>query len=532
VARISTAEYNASNAMTRWLLTKKQMQAMDRIAIDEIGVGGQVLMEVAGRAVADRTQDLYRACGAPGVLALAGSGNNGGDAVVAARHLHDRGVPTSLVVAGEKFSADLAHQLRMVEKLGGPRPLIIGGPGQSEEDAARALEPMLVDGRVVIDGLFGTGLARPITGLYRRLIEVLDAHANPVVAVDIPSGIDADNGQILGVAVRARATVTFQHAKLGHVIFPGRAHTGELVVADIGIPRALIDRVQPSATIVEDQEVDRALPSRAQDGHKGTYGHLLVVAGVPDRPGSSLLASRAALRTGAGLVTLASTVETIRRLAPELVELMGHSAGADRLDAEAVLEALSGKTALAIGPSLPPDAQTRALLEAVLPKADVPVVIDAGALTAIGADVAFLQARKKPTILTPHPGEMARLLGTDTKTVQQDRPEAARMLAHRSRAHVVLKGASTVVASPSGSVGVVLAGNAGMATGGTGDVLTGIIGALLAQGVEGERAARAGAQLHAMAGDLACAERGAERLVASDLIAAVGRLPRRGTAGR
>jgi NAD(P)H-hydrate epimerase len=284
---------------------------------------------------------------------------------------------------------------------------------------------------------------------------------------------------------------------------------------DIGIPTSRIEEVSPFGEVIADGVVEEAWPERALDTHKGTYGHLLVVAGAPDRPGSMLLAARAALRAGTGLVTAASDDETIRRTAGAFDEVMGRSLGAT-IDADAVLAALEGRTALAIGPSLDPDAE---LMRSILTRAKVPAVVDAGAAAALGPDPSWLSARSFPTILTPHPGEMAKILGTDTAAVQRDRLGVSRALARSTGAHVVLKGASTLVASPDGRVGVVLRGNAGMATGGAGDVLTGIIGALLAQGVEAELAARAGAQAHAWAGDRAAAAMGEVRMVASDLIA-------------
>lgn len=484
------------------VLTKAEMQALDRRAIDELGIPGLVLMEVAGRAVADRAEALAKK---RAVLALAGLGNNGGDAVVAARHLHDRGVPVAIALAGarNRASADLAKQLAIAAQLG-LEPIIL--------DDETDLAALFARSTVVIDGLFGLGLSRAIDGLSKKIIDALNAAEREVVAVDIASGIDADDGQILGAAVRATETVTFQHKKLGHVLYPGREYTGALHVADIGIPRVLLNGTY--AHEVGDAVLERALPRRKRDAHKGTFGHLLIIAGVPDRPGSALLCGRAALRTGAGLVTIGSDGETIRRIAPALGEMMGASIGRDEA---IILDELESKTALAIGPSLPPDGPTRALLVELLPKSKVPIVADAGALGALGDHVEKIAARRAPLILTPHPKEAAGLLGVDTQTIQSDRPKHARALAKRANAIVVLKGASTVIADQDGRLAVVLAGNPGMATGGTGDVLTGIIGGLLAQRVDPFDAACAGALLHGRAGDRA-AKNGEARVIASDLL--------------
>jgi NAD(P)H-hydrate epimerase len=492
------------------ILTRAQMQAADRIAIEEVGIPSLVLMEVAGRAVADVTE--ARALGRP-VLSLAGTGNNGGDAVVAARHLKERGLDVTLVVLGDEAGAspDMAAQLGMARALG-ITPEVLDG-----KQAALELGALVERHPVVIDGMFGTGLTRPIEGWRAEAIEIVDAANAEIVAVDVPSGVDADTGAILGVAFHADATVTFQCPKFGHLLFPGRAHAGALTVVDIGIPPSRLADVSPFGEVIADDVVRDAWAPRAIDTHKGTYGHLLVVAGAPDRPGAMLLAGRAALRAGAGLVTVASDAETIRRTACAFDELMGRSLG-DAITAGAVLEALKGRTALAIGPSLAPDPT---LVREILSNAGVPAVVDAGAVISLGPDPSWLKSRAFPTILTPHPGEMAKVLGTDNAAVQRDRVGVARVLARSTGAHVVLKGASTVVASPDGRVGVALRGNAGMATGGTGDVLTGIIGALLAQGVDAELAARAGVQAHAWAGDRAAAKLGEAQLVASDLIASL-----------
>lgn len=504
------------------LVSRTQMKALDRIAIEEVGIPALVLMEVAGRAVADAVYELYEEAPGP-VLAVAGSGNNGGDAVVAARHLSERGVPVELVVLGHpaKVSPDLQLELEIASTLGLDATFLDGASAKDDEtdDVVGAqLRAMAERASYAIDGIFGTGLSRPVEGMYASAIGALGFDDLFVVSADIPSGIDADTGQVLGVAVEADLTVTFQFAKLGHVLHPGRSYSGEVRVVDIGIPASRLDDVAPWAEIVDDAEIDIAVPLRSPDSHKGTYGHLMVVAGTPDRPGAALLTGRAALRCGTGLVTIASDARTIERLAGSFEELMGLSVAG----AQSLLDGLESRTALVIGPSLPGLPPTQKLVREVLEATRKPVLLDAGALVAMGTQVEWLRDRAGPTVLTPHPGEMGKLLGLDTPAVQADRVRAAKSLVDRTGAHVVLKGASTVVASPDGQVGIVVCGNAGMASGGTGDVLSGIIGGLLAQGVEPQLAARAGAQLHGVAGDRAAEARGEPAMLASDLIDAVG----------
>ena len=507
------------------VLTRAQMRAIDRHTIDVVGLPALVLMETAGRAVAEATEELLDRVDsslddAPAVLCLAGTGNNGADAVVAARHLRERGHEVTVMVLGAEadLSPDLGTQLQIANALGLET---IAAEGISAPD--RVMDA-LRGHSVIVDGLFGTGLSRPIEGWRRRVIEVLEASPQFVVAVDIPSGVDADTGQVFGEAVTADITVSFQFAKLGQLLYPGRARCGELRITDIGIPMSQLRLVAPqTAGLIEDDTLQAAMPPRAPDSHKGSFGHLLVVAGAPDRPGAALLSARAALRAGVGLVTLGSDAETIRRLSPSLIEVMGLSLGEEQLEPERLKNALEGRSAAIIGPSLNPTLETKEMLKESLSTSLLPVVLDAGALSALGGDLGWLRGRQGATVLTPHPGEAARLLGLDTAAaVQEDRPRAALELAKRSGTYVVLKGASTLVADPQGALVLTRRGNAGLATAGTGDVLAGIIGALLAQGVEPGLAARAGVELHGLAGDRAAEAVGQRALIASDLIRYLG----------
>ena len=475
------------------MVTPAEMASAER-AVIQGGRPALALMEIAARAVADVASSRPRRP-KDGFVVLAGPGNNGGDAIAAARLLREKGAEklrVYLLAGSAVLSPDLAHQLALF------------GP------VSRDLLPDLDGSITVIDGLFGTGLTRALEGPHAAIARHL-ANRSPersVIAIDIPSGVDGRTGQILGAALRADVTVTFQAPKLGHYLHPGREHRGELIVADIGVPIATA-----GADLAGDEAIAQALPPRAPTAHKGTFGHLMVIAGHPDRPGSALLAARAALRTGAGLVTLASARATIERLAPALVELMGLDAGSPRIDPAIVLAALERKNALVIGPSLEP--ADHAAIRRILAESELPAVVDAGALDAF-------EPRRGPTILTPHPGEMSRLSGLTVAEVERDRPAAARDLSKKTGAIVVLKGATTLIASPDGALTIITTGNPGMATGGTGDVLAGMIGSLLAQRVEPRLAAVAGAHLHGKAGDLAQQKQGEASLIASDVIDAIG----------
>lgn len=535
------------------ILDRLQATTLDRLAIDEIGIPAAVLMERAGYAVARAMRALLRRQDASmrTALSICGLGNNGADAVVAARYLHGWNVPVEIVVVGAPAGAkpELRAQLAIAERLGIAASFIEGTGTSPGTGAHAAFEEALARRYAIIDGLFGTGLSRPLEGFVHDVVVRLVALDRPTVSVDIPSGVDADTGQILGVAIRAHTTVSFQFPKLGHVLFPGRAHAGRLVVADIGLPPSLLPsvlgEVPKSSSVSESSSVsdlsktqgayrlDRgaaleAFPARPPDVHKGTFGHLLIAAGTAYRPGAALLVGRAALRAGVGLATLASDVATIQSVAPVLDEVMGLPISADDVEsrAEKLIDALRSRSALAMGPSLEPTRETAEMVRRVLESCvEVPAVVDAGALVALAEPSAstadlrlrWLRDRVGDTVLTPHPGEMARLLGIPVAEVQRARVEVARRLAGETGTHVVLKGASTVVASPSGTVFISLAGNPGMATGGSGDVLTGVVGALLARGVGGALAARAGVWLHACAGDLAARTKGSG-LIARDII--------------
>ncbi|MBK8011267.1 MAG: NAD(P)H-hydrate dehydratase [Deltaproteobacteria bacterium] len=518
------------------ILNRLQMTTLDRRAIDEIGIPTAVLMERAGYAVARAMRALLRRQ-EPSMrtaLSVCGLGNNGADAVVAARYLHGWRVPVEILVVGARGDAkpELEAQVAIAERLGIGVVFL-----DNTEAAGPRLEAALVRRNAIVDGLFGTGLSRPLAGLVRDVVVRLAALGRPTVSVDIPSGVDADTGQELGASIRADTTVSFQFPKLGHVLFPGRARAGRLVVADIGLPPSLLAPVlgESSGRVahrLDHEAVSDAFPTRSADVHKGTFGHLLIAAGTAYRPGAALLVGRAALRSGVGLATLASDLATIQSVAPALDELMGLPISGDGYEAKAAMlsDALRVRSALAIGPSLEPTPETAEVVRRVLETcAEVPAVVDAGALAALSAVSAggprglrWLRDRAGDTLMTPHPGEMARLMGISVAEVQKDRVEIARRLAGETGSQVVLKGASTVVASPSGLVFVSLAGNPGMATGGSGDVLTGVLGALLARGVSGALAARAGVWLHACAGDLAAQAFG-PGLIASDII---GYLPK------
>ena len=500
------------------LVSAAEMRAIDKAAIERFGVPGLGLMERAGAAVA---RAVHAARGANGrVLALCGAGNNGGDGYVAARHLRADGVDVRVVALASRaqLRGDALAAREEAERAG---VAIADGLEAGKLDAGA--------GDVVVDALLGTGLARAPEGAYAKAIELvaaLRARRAKVVSVDIPSGLSADTGRPLGPCVRADATVTFAFQKRGLVLHPGPSYAGEVLLADIGIPAEAAAQVPVGCELLDEQNAMKLVPARPPDAHKGDAGRVLVVAGSPGKTGAAHLALTGALRGGAGLVTLAAREEVLPfALAgrPEAmsIPLLGSGPLGER-DLEPLLSAARGMDAVVVGPGIPRGPETAHLLRAFLERAGIPAVLDADALNALAERPGLAGGLPSPAVLTPHPGEMARLVGGTVGSVQEDRIGVAAEKARAWGCVVVLKGARTVVASPDAPPAVVLAGNPGMATGGTGDVLAGLTGALLASHLPAFDAARAAAFAHAAAGDVACERWGERGLLASDLADALG----------
>lgn len=498
------------------LVGSSEMRAIDRAAIEGLGIPSLDLMERAGRAVAAAAAALA----APGgrVAVVCGGGNNGGDGWVAARLLREEGraVRAIALVPAASLSPDARAERARAERAGvpvsDPTAPIDAGPGD-----------------VVVDALLGTGLTRPPEGRFAAAIAAIEAARRAgarVLAVDIPSGLSADTGRPLGPCVQADRTVTFAFLKRGLVLHPGAGFAGEVDVADIGIPSAAAARVPVEAELLEEAEARALVPPRDPEAHKGDAGRVLVVAGSPGKTGAAHLALTGALRGGAGLVTLAARPEVLPfALAgrPEAMSLALPGSGAlGPDDLPALLEAARGADALVIGPGIPRGPETGALLLELLSRAGRAAVLDADALNALADGPARLAGIGAPLLLTPHPGEMARLCATGVDEVQADRLGAATRGADAWGVTVLLKGARTVVATRGAPAAVITTGNPGLATGGTGDVLAGLCGALLAGGLPPFDAGRAAAWVHGRAGDLAARRLGERGLLAGDLGEAIG----------
>ena len=495
--------------------TAGQMRALDQWAIAH-GIPGHVLMERAGKGA---TAVLRRRWKRGRTILVCGRGNNGGDGFVIARHLKRARIPVEVWLAAEPGTVrgDAARALSAWRGAGGRvRPCTTAA-------ALDDLRKSLVRATLVVDALLGTGLNAPVEGLHAAIIEAMNAAGAPILAIDIASGLSADTGRPLGAGIRATVTATFGHPKVGQVLHPGIEHTGDLEIIDIGLSSAGLEMIGPTTQVLEAPAVGALLAQRPRAAHKGTFGHVLVVAGSRGKTGAALLASEGSARAGAGLVTLASAAVLQPVFEGQVREAMtaalpdGRDGTAALGDGIALMRLLDGRDAVVCGPGLGVNPDTRTLVATIVRTARIPIVLDADALNAI-AGTGLLRERLGPTVVTPHPGEMSRLLEITAAEVQADRLRVARQLAARDHVVVVLKGARTVVVAPDGRAAIVPTGNPGMASGGTGDVLAGIIGGLLAQGLDPYDAACLGSYAHGLAGDRMALRRGETGLLARDLL--------------
>ena len=494
------------------VLSRAQIRAFDKEAIERRGVPGIVLMENAGRNAAEVLErEMLGGCArGKRVVVLCGTGNNGGDGFVIARHLHLRGAVVSVALTGSR------DKLPPDAKANANAWMALGGPTEAITDAA-AVAPAIAQADAVVDALFGTGLDRPVEGLARQVIEATHAARARVFAVDIPSGLDAQTGAVLGAAVRAVHTATFAHHKLGLLTPAGAAHAGSVHVVDIGVPASLVAQTGHDAELLEPSDVGAWIAPRPADAHKYRVGHVGILAGSPGKVGAALLVARGALRAGAGAATIATWHDALPSLQARVLEVMTAALDAGDSPLIEVVASFAGtKRAVVVGPGFGTDERAATAVAALLIGYEGPVVLDADALTLHQGRVAELASARARLVLTPHAGEAARLLGTTADAVEADRFSAVRTLAQKANAVAVLKGAHSLVASPDGRVVVCGAGNAVLATAGAGDVLAGTIGAL-ACNLQPFEAACAGVYLHAAAGD-AWARDGRDRgLLASEI---------------
>jgi ADP-dependent NAD(P)H-hydrate dehydratase / NAD(P)H-hydrate epimerase len=515
------------------ILTAAQMGEVDRLTTERFLIPSILLMENAGRAFADELSKAFPGLDNKRILIFCGRGNNGGDGLVVARYLALRDAKPSVLLFcnPDMLKGDARTNWEIVQAMKLPVQIL------ATSDSAQSYLKKADTPDVIVDALFGTGLSKPIGADFRSVVEWINKASSKafVAAVDIPSGLRADSFQIPGPAVRAKLTVTFSALKIAHVMPPAADLAGKVVLAAIGSPPVLFENPEYHMNLIDPEQVRKCLPRRARDSHKGTFGHVYVVAGSRGKSGAALMTGFAALRSGAGLVTLWLPACLQRSVLGKYPELMTEflpetdEGTLDRTGAEKILSQLSQSDALVLGPGMTTHPSTKSLIWELVRYSSVPVILDADGINAFALPADLIQNEMgQPVIITPHPGEMARLTGGNISGVQQNRMETAVGYASQHQCYVVLKGFQTVIATPGGDLFINNTGNPGMATGGSGDILAGIMGRFIAgwkcQIAIGSNynladSISAAVYIHGLSGDLAAEDKGMESLIATDLLA-------------
>lgn len=499
------------------ILIGKQVRELDRIAIEEYKVPSLDLMEAAGRGAFEYLEQVYAKLRSSRCLILCGRGNNAGDGFVLARYLKKDGISCKVATTSplEELSPDAAA---MADKLEQERGTIL-----PETDLGQ-LDRLIRDSDLIIDALLGTGINKAVRSPYREWIDRVNASSKPVFALDIPSGISADTGEVQGTAIEADWTATFASMKLGLAIAPGCNYAGQVSVIDIGIPLEVQKQAKTPYRLVDADSVRVSFRARKKDTHKGTYGHVLVVAGSSTKVGAALMTAKSCLRSGAGLSTVVLPEKAFKRVPPKFLELMyepvpSTSRGTFASSAlRRIKDIWEGKNIIATGPGIGVSKETRHLIKGLVENSPLPLVIDADGVNSLKGQLKCLSRAKSQIVLTPHPGEMAGLIGVTNRDIQKDRLKYARDFAREHRVSIVLKGFRTVSAFPDGKVYINPTGNPAMATAGMGDVLTGIMAGFLAQGLNWAGAICSAVYLHGLAGDRLAERMGDRGLIASDVM--------------
>ncbi|MCK5695333.1 MAG: NAD(P)H-hydrate dehydratase [Desulfobacula sp.] len=508
-----------------FLVTANQMQDMDKQTIESFGIPGLVLMENAGRSAVDFLLKKFKNIKVKKIAVIAGRGNNGGDGFVIARYLMEKGmkVNTFLLSSKEEIKGDAKVNMDLAQKLCDRSHAcsIIEIP---DADTFKKLKSRILHHDLFIDAILGTGLNSDVRGFFKDAIELINSSQQPVFSVDIPSGLHSDTGKPLGIAVKADATATFAFAKAGQLLYPGNSYTGDLEIIDIGIPKFIAQEKNIKLSLIEKKDIAACFSPRDVQSHKGSYGHLLVIAGSIGKTGAASLCANAAMRSGTGLVTLGIAKSLNKRIEAQVIEPMTHPLPEKEKGVlsdncfDDIQTLLKEKQALAIGPGLGTRKGTKELVHKLIEKSNVPLIIDADAINCIAKKPEVLQKKKVPAILTPHPGEMARLCNMKPSDIQADRIGIASQFAKAHDVILVLKGAQTVISLTDGRSFICPTGNPGMASGGMGDVLTGMIAGFCAQGFSPEKASLAGVYIHGLCADILSKDIGAFGFVATNMI--------------
>ena len=505
------------------LVTAEEMRQADKMAMEEYSIPSMLLMENAGLGLVREAEALLKGVSGKRIAIFCGGGSNGGDGLVAARHLYNRGCDVRLyfVTDPDIFRGDSLSNWQILKNMG------VSGYWLTEGNRMNVARMALANSDLVIDAIFGTGLNDNVSGVALAVINVLNESNRPIIACDIPSGLSAETGLPLGAAVKATVTVTFGFCKQGLALPISSPYVGRLVVADISLPAQVAEGLPSRRELVDEEFCRRWLKPRGASDHKGDFGHILMLAGSPSMPGAAIMAASGALRAGVGRLTAALPQACQLAFSTNLPEAMllslpEHAAGVILKSERDKISSFKGANCFLIGPGLGRHDETQELVRDLLPYIDRPTVVDADGLFAICGYLPLLKSVKAPLIITPHPGEMAQLLGVRVEEVQENRIEVAVEFAKQCGVIVVLKGAGTVIATPEGRIFLNNNGNPGMAVGGSGDVLAGMVAALLAQGLAPAVATACAVWLHGKAGDLAAALMGEYSLLPHDILNHVG----------
>ncbi len=489
----------------RYLADSRQMKSIDNHSIDVLGIPSMVLMERAALSVAEHIrQEFPKPEQVNKIIAVCGTGNNGGDGLAIARILHLWGYNVAYFLVGnpEKATKETCLQLEILKNLGVEQCVDL--------DALNLAD-------ILVDAIFGIGLIREVTGIFADVICAMNASKAKTYAVDIPSGIHSDNGQVMGCAVKAHCTVTFGVLKVGLALYPGAEYAGEIFVEDIGFPQVAVENAQLHVYAFEKDDISVYLPKRVAHSNKGSYGKVLIIAGSAQMGGAAVLSATAAYRMGVGLVRVFTVQENRDVILKHLPEAILTLYDENNPDLDQLLKAMDWADAICIGPGLSTADYAKKITAYVCKNCSVPLIMDADALNIVAMDDSLLTLCHAPVILTPHLGEMSRLCGQNIKDIQKDLINVCMEYANRNSIICAMKDARTIISD--GKIAYInIAGNNGMATGGSGDVLSGIIAGLLAQNVEPLTAAALGCYIHGCAGDQACIDKGEYGLLASDII--------------
>lgn len=492
------------------VVTSYEMANIDKLTIQKYGIPSIVLMERAALSVVNHLKEFN----SENVIVLAGPGNNGGDGIACGRILKNKinNIKIFQLFPKTKLSEDCRVQLEIAKKFG--VAVTFGYP--SDEEIMKA--------DIIIDAIFGTGLKRVIEGKLAQFIEKLNSFKKFVVAVDIPSGVSSDTGEILGVAVKSSLTVTFGLPKRGHILYPGKEFVGRLFVEDIGFPKELIQADELKVSLIEKDFARSLIPQRPEYSHKGKYGHVFVIAGSVGKTGAAIMTAKASLRAGSGLVTLSvpaclKVVFQSKVLEEMLIPLPCTTITLSKQAIPEIMNFIENKIdVVAFGPGVGVNEDIEEILKELIVKCPCPIVIDADGITVLSKIKEVLKQAKSKIVLTPHPGELSRLINLSVKDIEKQRIDIAQKVSKDLNVVIVLKGVPTVIAEPEGMVYINTTGNPGMATGGSGDVLTGIIASLIGQGLEPFNASVLGVYIHGLSGDIASCSKGQHGLIAGDII--------------